>query len=474
MSGRRKPTSTSAFGVGRRESHDASGFYARFTPPALSDDAQVNRSPLEGKIFEGDARRMGEIEDASVALVVTSPPYFAGKEYEEALGEGHVPASYLDYLGMLQRRVRRVRPQARARRAHRRQRGQPRSQALPVPVGRRDRHPPGRARPAAAGRDRLAEGPRPASSCAWGTYQRPANPVLRDLTERVVVASKGRFDRAAPRSGARRGHPGGHLDDHGRVHGGHDRRLGDPERERHARGPSRPVPRRAPPAPDRALHLPRRPRARPVHGLGHDGRGGRAQRSPLRGIRHRLRVRAHRRAARRRGTRRRHRSRRWPSNASARRPGDPRRAARAGGRGGPPQPCPGGEGMRARSWHASCWRGAGSTRSSRTPRSTTGIDVSFSAVDRTGHRGSSTCRGRSPTTRAGLRRTDTLWKALGKAAVLHAVRPEVPVVLLTTDAPPARSVGDRAWRALRSRRAATGSAPSTTWWSWRHPTPSNA
>jgi DNA modification methylase len=36
-----------------------------------------------------------------VALVVTSPPYFAGKEYEAALGEGHVPATYLEYLDML-------------------------------------------------------------------------------------------------------------------------------------------------------------------------------------------------------------------------------------------------------------------------------------------------------------------------------------------------------------------------------------
>ena len=35
-------------------------------------------------------------------------------------------------------------------------------------------------------------------SCAWGSFQRPGNPVLRDLTERVVVASKGRFDRALP------------------------------------------------------------------------------------------------------------------------------------------------------------------------------------------------------------------------------------------------------------------------------------
>jgi site-specific DNA-methyltransferase (adenine-specific) len=33
-------------------------------------------------------------------------------------------------------------------------------------------------------------------SCAWGSYRSAANPVLRDLTERVVIASKGRFDRA--------------------------------------------------------------------------------------------------------------------------------------------------------------------------------------------------------------------------------------------------------------------------------------
>jgi DNA modification methylase len=35
-----------------------------------------------------------------------------------------------------------------------------------------------------------------AGSCAWGSYRSPANPVLRDITERVVIASKGRFDRA--------------------------------------------------------------------------------------------------------------------------------------------------------------------------------------------------------------------------------------------------------------------------------------
>ena len=33
-------------------------------------------------------------------------------------------------------------------------------------------------------------------SCAWGSFRSAANPVLRDVTERLVVASKGRFDRA--------------------------------------------------------------------------------------------------------------------------------------------------------------------------------------------------------------------------------------------------------------------------------------
>jgi modification methylase len=33
-------------------------------------------------------------------------------------------------------------------------------------------------------------------SCAWGSFAKASNPVLRDMTERVVIASKGRFSRA--------------------------------------------------------------------------------------------------------------------------------------------------------------------------------------------------------------------------------------------------------------------------------------
>ena len=47
-----------------------------------------------------------------------------------------------------------------------------------------------------------------AGNCAWGSYRSAANPVLRDLTERVVIASKGRFDRARPpKQRAAAGHP---------------------------------------------------------------------------------------------------------------------------------------------------------------------------------------------------------------------------------------------------------------------------
>ena len=94
-------TSTSSFGVGKRESHDATDFYARFAAPEISDDDVLGESGDVDVIHVGDARDMSEVPDSSVALVVTSPPYFAGKEYETALGEGHVPSDYIDYLTML-------------------------------------------------------------------------------------------------------------------------------------------------------------------------------------------------------------------------------------------------------------------------------------------------------------------------------------------------------------------------------------
>ncbi|MBX7161107.1 MAG: site-specific DNA-methyltransferase, partial [Acidimicrobiia bacterium] len=198
MPSRRKPTTTSSFGVSRRENHDASGFYARFTPPEVSDDALVDAAKAVDDVFCASAAQMPEVADRSVALVVTSPPYFAGKEYEEALGEGHVPASYLDYLAMLEdvfaECVRKLEPGGRiAVNVANLGRKPYRSLSADVIAILQDR-----LRLLMRGEVIWQKGRGATGSCAWGSFQKPANPVLRDLTERVVIASKGRFDRAIP------------------------------------------------------------------------------------------------------------------------------------------------------------------------------------------------------------------------------------------------------------------------------------
>jgi site-specific DNA-methyltransferase (adenine-specific) len=193
---RKRATSTSSFGVSRRENHDASGFYARFTAPTLSGDDTVEPPGVVDQIYVGDARSMDRVRASSVALVVTSPPYFAGKAYEEELGEGHIPATYVEYLTMLEDVFAECTAKLEA------------GGRIAVNVANLGRKPYRSLSADVIGilQDRLglllrgevvwrkARGA--GGNCAWGSFKQPANPVLRDLTERVVIASKGRFDRA--------------------------------------------------------------------------------------------------------------------------------------------------------------------------------------------------------------------------------------------------------------------------------------
>ena len=193
-------TRTSSFGVSRRENHDASEFYARFQPVEIDSDDRIDRADgLESPLLVcGDSRDMSALPDRCAALVVTSPPYFAGKDYELADGGG-VPESYGAFLLMLSDVLaecwRVLEPGGR----------------VAVNVANLGRKP---YRSLSADVIRILQDDlkmllrgeiiwRKAAgatgSIAVGSYRLPSNPVLRDVTERVIVASKGRFDRAVPR-----------------------------------------------------------------------------------------------------------------------------------------------------------------------------------------------------------------------------------------------------------------------------------
>ena len=202
MSAGRNPTSTSNFGAGKRESHDASAFYERFPAPRFSTDDTINAFPAThlNQIIEHDSRTMPELPDNCVALMVTSPPYFAGKQYEEALGEGHIPANYVEFLSMLRdvfaECARVLEPGGRVA-VNVANLGRKPYRSLSTDVINILQDDLGLL---LRGEVIWQKGEGASGSCAWGSFQSAANPVLRDLTERVIIASKGRLDRAVPRA----------------------------------------------------------------------------------------------------------------------------------------------------------------------------------------------------------------------------------------------------------------------------------
>lgn len=447
MPDKKRGTQTSAFGVSRRESHDASAFYARFTVPEISDDREVARTPGVDSIHLGDARDMSAVADSSVALVVTSPPYFAGKEYEEALGEGHIPASYADYLEMLAEVfaecARKLEPGGR----------------IAVNVANLGRKP---YRSLAADviyilQDRLglllrgeiiwqkAHGA--GGSCAWGSFQSAANPVLRDVTERVVVASKGRFDRALSRRERQRRDLPSEVsifkDDF--MEATID--LWDIPPESASRvGHPAPFPVELP---QRLIELYTYRGDLVVDPFAGSGSTAIAA---LRSDRHfvcydtdesyvdlaRRRVEEEKvHLAEVEEARKRRRVVIPAVPQAAPEDEDPQaRAVR--------------EGQRARDIARLVIEQCGFTEINEDRRFGSGVEVNFVAKDAAGNRWFFDVSGAFTSSRAGLLRMDTVWKALGKAAVLKASKlGRYRLVLLTTNLPRKNSAGDAALRAAR-------------------------
>ena len=108
--GRRIGTKTSSFGSSGRVNHDSSVFYSRKLfrdlPKEKSVEYVENKIPDEflNRIFCKSSEDMSELPSNSVHLVVTSPPYNVGKEYDEDLDLNE----YREFLKRVFREVKRV------------------------------------------------------------------------------------------------------------------------------------------------------------------------------------------------------------------------------------------------------------------------------------------------------------------------------------------------------------------------------
>ena len=182
----RRGTSTKSFGTGKREGHDSSAFYGRklcAANPTENGCPQITEiSPHHlNCIFPHSSEQMPELPDNSVALMVTSPPYNVGKDYDLDL-------TLEEYLGFLKQILSET---------HR----------VLIPGGRiafnvanlgRKPYIPLNSHVANLASDLgllmrgeiiWVKGKGAGGSCAWGSWMSAGNPTLRDLHEYVLIFS---------------------------------------------------------------------------------------------------------------------------------------------------------------------------------------------------------------------------------------------------------------------------------------------
>lgn len=190
---RREGTKTSSYGSPGRFGHDSRRFYASRLYQGLPEERHVtyHENPLPvnvvNNIFCKSSENMEELPDCSVHLMVTSPPYNVGKDYDEDL----TLDEYRAFLRRVMKEVYRV--------------------LVPggrvcfniANLGRRPYLP----LHAFVIRDILDIGflmrgeiiwdkaSSASPSTAWGSWQSPANPTLRDIHEYILVLSKENFTR---------------------------------------------------------------------------------------------------------------------------------------------------------------------------------------------------------------------------------------------------------------------------------------
>jgi len=98
-----KGSKTSSFGVSKRECHDSTKFYNSnlykdvIKPQKVDYVDNSSLIPLNvlDRVILGDSRKMDLIPDSSIHLMITSPPYGVGKDYDENI-------TLAEYFGLLE------------------------------------------------------------------------------------------------------------------------------------------------------------------------------------------------------------------------------------------------------------------------------------------------------------------------------------------------------------------------------------
>lgn len=189
-------TKTKSFGVSGRYGHDSARFYKREIykglnnqskpAPTLKTEQTVPEEYLN-TIFCQSSENMSQIPDNSVHLMVTSPPYNVGKDYDDNL-------TLVDYRKMLYRvwketyRVLVDGGRACINIANVGRKPYISLNSLiiadMVDIGYLMR-----------GEIIWQKGASAGGSCAWGSWKSPSNPVLRDTHEYIMIFSKNEYKR---------------------------------------------------------------------------------------------------------------------------------------------------------------------------------------------------------------------------------------------------------------------------------------
>lgn len=188
-----RKTQTTAFGSVVRESHSSKKFYSsklyqdfEMRKNIEFRENKVDESKLN-KLYCKSSERMDEIPDESIHLMITSPPYNVGKEYDDDLSLDE----YLDLLSTVFSQT------------HKKLVTGGRACINIANIGRKPYIPLhamiieimldlGFLMRGEIIWDKSASG---GGSCAWGSWMSASNPVLRDYHEYILIFSKDSYSK---------------------------------------------------------------------------------------------------------------------------------------------------------------------------------------------------------------------------------------------------------------------------------------